>query len=324
MHTPAPAKPLAPVAVIVPMLDEAATLPALLDALASQTVRLAELVFVDAGSHDASVSLVQDWWSNHGWPDGYCLVLSVPGALPGAGRNRGLAASTATRIAFVDAGLWLEPVWLERMIAALDRSAADSVYARCRFEGVGVLGTALCGLSYGHGAQRPTLVGSLFERNAVLHAGAFVEHLRAGEDVRWTQAFDLAGGKRVIADEVLIHYHHFPKSLHAAIRKWQLYERHAVLAGVGGKSRALSAALLALALLGCVLPHAGGLTLLYLLGRGVLDPARRSSWSYWFAARRAVLLAVFLAPILDIAKLWGAIEGYRQRRFVDQDTTSTK
>ncbi|MGH8616779.1 MAG: glycosyltransferase, partial [Burkholderiales bacterium] len=43
----------APVSVVVPYLNEAATLPTLLAALAAQTVRPRTLIFVDAGSTDA-------------------------------------------------------------------------------------------------------------------------------------------------------------------------------------------------------------------------------------------------------------------------------
>ncbi|GAA5163850.1 glycosyltransferase family A protein [Viridibacterium curvum] len=304
------AERIADVAVIIPMLNEAETLPFLLRDLAAQTVRPRELLFSDAGSSDGSARIVSAWWEAAAWEGGSCQVLSSPGALPGGGRNRGLAQCTARRIAFIDAGLGLSPEWLEEMLEALDGSdGLDAIYAQCRFQGTGVLGAALCGLSYGQGAERPALVGSLFKQEAVRRSGLFAEHLRAGEDLRWTKGFDAAGGKRGRAPRALIHYMFFPPSFAAAIRKWRVYEKYAVLAGVGGRSRLLSCLLLAMGVAGVVIPAAWFLGVLYLLGRGVADPLRRSDRRLWLSSPAAVALALLLAPALDVAKLWGGIQG---------------
>ena len=75
------------VAVVVPVLDEAETLPALLADLAAQEPRVGEIVVVDAGSADGTLELLR--------AHGSLRLVEAPGATPGRGRNEGVRAATA-------------------------------------------------------------------------------------------------------------------------------------------------------------------------------------------------------------------------------------
>ena len=85
---------LAPVSIVMPILNEAATLPALLSALSALMLKPAELIFVDAGSRDASVEIIRDWWRKTAWPDARMEIVAAPAAYPGAARNAGIARAT--------------------------------------------------------------------------------------------------------------------------------------------------------------------------------------------------------------------------------------
>lgn len=78
--------------VIIPTLNEARTLPGLLDALQSQTRPPDEIIVADAGSKDGTRELAQARG-----------VRVVQGGLPGAGRNAGAAAATGDLFLFLDA-----------------------------------------------------------------------------------------------------------------------------------------------------------------------------------------------------------------------------
>jgi len=74
------------VAVVVPVLDEAETLPALLADLDAQQPTVEEIVVVDAGSTDGTLELLR--------AHGSLRLVEAPGATPGRGRNTcGSAAS---------------------------------------------------------------------------------------------------------------------------------------------------------------------------------------------------------------------------------------
>ncbi len=65
------------ITLVVPMLNEARTLPDLLSTLKAQTRRPDELIFVDAGSSDGSADLVRQWWTSEGWPGLGCQVITL-------------------------------------------------------------------------------------------------------------------------------------------------------------------------------------------------------------------------------------------------------
>ena len=111
------------VTVIVPARDAAGTVGALLDALAAQTLRPAEVLVVDDASTDGTAGLAA----------GHPLaprVLRGAGAGSDAARNAGLAAARTHVVAITDADCVPDPGWLERGAAAV--SAGWLVAGRVR------------------------------------------------------------------------------------------------------------------------------------------------------------------------------------------------
>jgi glycosyltransferase involved in cell wall biosynthesis len=102
------------VALIVTVLNEAATIDALLESVAGQSRPPDEVVIVDGGSTDGTLEAVQRW------ADRLPLrLLREPGASIARGRNLGLAATSADLLAVTDAGVRLEPDWLANLLARL-------------------------------------------------------------------------------------------------------------------------------------------------------------------------------------------------------------
>jgi len=98
------------VTVISTVLNEGDSIRRLMDSLAAQTRPPDEVVIVDGGSRDNTVAVL------HEYSD--CLPLHVlvePGANISRGRNTAIKAATGDIIASVDAGVWLEPIWLEKL-----------------------------------------------------------------------------------------------------------------------------------------------------------------------------------------------------------------
>ena len=103
------------VTVISTVLNEGEAIRRLLDSLLAQTRRPDEVVIVDGGSHDSTVPVIQEYAGR--LP---LRVLVEPGANISRGRNIAIAAATGDAIASVDAGVWLEPQWLEKLVAPLE------------------------------------------------------------------------------------------------------------------------------------------------------------------------------------------------------------
>ena len=107
------------VAVVIPALDEAHTLPAVLAAIPRQRVR--EIVVVDNGSRDDTARVARASGST---------VLDEPRRGYGAACLRGLAhlrGSPPAIVAFLDADGSDDPAELPRLLAPIDRGQADLV-----------------------------------------------------------------------------------------------------------------------------------------------------------------------------------------------------
>ncbi len=99
------------VSLIFTVLNEAKSIGALLDTIAAQTRRPEEVVVCDGGSADDTVKLLQAESRLN------LRVIVEPGANISRGRNVAIAAATHNLIACTDAGVRLDPHWLEQLIA---------------------------------------------------------------------------------------------------------------------------------------------------------------------------------------------------------------
>ena len=302
----------APVSVVVPMRDEAATVVALLEGFARQEVLPLEIVFVDTGSIDGSAERVRTWWAESGWEGTRCSVIEERWAYPGGGRNAGVRASTQPWIAFIDCGIVPEPAWLGALMSEAERSRADAVLGMCWFEPDGAWATAVCALSYGVGTRRPALPASLFRRTLFDDIGYFDPALRAGEDLLWLDALARAGKPVRVCDRAEVIYGRFPDTLAHASRKWFEYERHVSFGAIGGWKRrvAVVAPLLLYPLLFLWHVMGAAVWLAYIAIRGGVEPVRRSARRPWWRAEPLALACVPIAAIaMDAARALGCIAG---------------
>ncbi len=304
------------VALVIPMLNEAATLPPLLSAIQNQTRRPDEIVFVDAGSTDASMAVVSAWWSESGWPDGVCRVEVNPGGYPGHNRNIGVTTTACEWIAFIDCGIYPEPDWLERLLECAGHTGAPAIYGLCDFFAEGAIAKAACALSYGMGSEHPVLPASLFHRSVFVRAGMFEEKLRAAEDIKWMAKLESWSGPKVVCAQARVHYRVFPNTITAIARKWYLYKRHVIKAGIGGKYDLLQLAVVSAGLVILLLSPSLAIweMVVYVLLRGISDPLRRSKQRKWWGKQpAAILLAPLVALTIDAAKLTATLQCYVQR-----------
>lgn len=301
-----------PVTLVVPILNEAASLPELLRALKAQRQRPDEILFSDAGSTDGGPELIASWWQSEGWAGADCRVLPLPGAMPGAGRNAGVRAARNDMIAFIDGGIAPEDDWLAQLWQQHTLTQAPAVFGVCHFSAGTPFAKAICALSYGHGAVHPVIPASLFARRVFSEVGEFPGHLRAGEDLFWMKAFLARYGQREVCPAARVAYTHFPDTWTQALRKWRVTERHCVIASVRTSQQAVYLFALPVLYVLAALGDWPGQAVFaaYLILRGVVDPARRSADRPWWRGQPgAALIAPVLAAALDIAKWAGILEG---------------
>jgi len=300
-------KPNEPISVVVPVFQEGKNLPEFLAALQAQTLLPNEIIFVEAGSTDESPSLLKKWTKTC-LPRGPAVqILRNPGGFPGANRNRGVEKSRHPWMAFLDVRTIPRPEWLETMKGLRSTGTEEAWLGKCRMDGDNAFAKAVCAVSYGCGTDHPTLPGSMFHRKVFETIGGFREDLRSGEDIDWLKKLRHSGLEIGCRDLALIRYEGFPRTGSGLRKKYLSYSRCGVRIG-HHRAGYLFFALFFPFLAGLLLlqPIWGlGLTFGYLLGRGVLDPARRSrAWLWWRPFGSALFWAPWVAVQIDSIKAW--------------------
>ena len=175
--------------VVIPAKNEERVLPALLDALETQTLKPHEVIVADAGSTDRTRQIA----ATRG-----CRV--VPGGLPSVGRNSGARAARSEIIVFLDSDVFVEPRFLEEVERQIRTRhlEAGAVYNLPRYrpgdKGHGNLGIRLfdrliylvhnVGLELSALVRLPYATGTcMFATRELFHrAGGFDERIVAFED----------------------------------------------------------------------------------------------------------------------------------------------
>lgn len=314
------------IAVAITVLDEGESIRRLLDSLAAQTPPPDEVVICDGGSSDNTVAIVEQY------ADRLPLrVIVEPGANISAGRNRAIAAATGDLIAVTDAGVTLEPDWLEHITQPLlDDPHVEVVSGFFVADAVNTFEAAM-------GATVLPLVDEIdpssflpssrsvaFRKSAWEAVGGYPEWLDFCEDL----IFDLrlkGRARFAFAPDALVHFR--PRgSLRAYFRQYYLYARGDGKADLWRKRHAAryltyGVAVPAIALLGALVHPL--LWLLYLVGGAVYlyQPYRRLPTVLrrtGFTMPAQTIYAAALVPVIrvvgDVAKMIGYPVGVAWRR----------
>src|SRR5690554_5630759 len=102
------------VSVIITVYNEAKAIDRLLTSLAAQTRVPDEIVICDGGSRDGTVAQIEAWAAQSSIS---VKVIVEPGVNISRGRNLAIAAARGPVIAATDAGVRLDPTWLEHLVA---------------------------------------------------------------------------------------------------------------------------------------------------------------------------------------------------------------
>lgn len=108
--------------VIVPLYNRAACIPALINTLKSQTFQSFRVLFVDDGSTDNVVEVLEELLPTSGLE--YQIIQKENGGAASA-RNAGIRAATAPFVAFLDSDDGVLPTYLEFLYTAAINTKAD-------------------------------------------------------------------------------------------------------------------------------------------------------------------------------------------------------
>jgi glycosyltransferase involved in cell wall biosynthesis len=301
---------IAGVSVVVPTMNEERSIVPLLDALAGQTLRPAEVVVADGGSNDRTRELVREFAARSRFP---VVLLEGGRGLPGRNRNLGLARASREWVACVDAGTLPRADWLERLVAAAERDPdarvvygqyeplTDDFFTRC---------SAVVYLPPPGEVVRST-ASLLMNRTAWEAAGPFREDLRSAEDLLFFRALDAARVPAVYARDAFVEWE-LKRTAADTFRKFTSYSRNNLRAGLArewqyGIAR-FYAVLLAAAVAGLFFRPA-------LLALPLLFAARAARRAWRWHPRAAalfnvprLLMVTWLNLVIDAATFYGTFQ----------------
>jgi glycosyltransferase involved in cell wall biosynthesis len=207
---------LAPVSVIIPAYNAAATIRRALASVGSQTIRPRQVIVVDDGSQDETVALAREATTLLGSIDVQIIVQPNKGA--GAARNRALGEARYDFVAFLDADdEWL-PTKLEESLTRhaarpLQLVAHNGWVVKNGEERYLDIAGRVRAMAHDpiHGLYRRGSISTssvVARRQSVLDAGGFDETLRTGQDFDlWLKMLGSPTAAYEVFDEPLTRYH---------------------------------------------------------------------------------------------------------------------
>ncbi|MBW3596995.1 MAG: glycosyltransferase [Planctomycetes bacterium] len=225
--------PVVRISLVVPIRNEEDSLGALIRSIVSQTRPPDEVVLVDGGSTDQTVALAKKLTEN----DLRFQILEAGVTTPGGARNVGISSAKNEWIALTDAGIQLEPNWLQELsLVVTHNSRIDIVYGN--YEPVTTTWFERCAdLAYVPPKQlRPGgmmrgrfIASSLLRRSVWQHVGGFPD-LRAAEDLIFMERVEASSFQIGWAPTATVHWQIQP-TLVRTFQRFALYSKHNVWAG---------------------------------------------------------------------------------------------
>lgn len=229
---PLPGLVLMQVSLVIPVRNEADSLAMLLDSLAVQTRAPEEIILVEGGSDDETLTQLRAAAAR----DPRMVILEAGPATPGRGRNLGIAAARHEWIALTDAGTRLEPDWLEQLCATATAQECDLVYGN--YEPVtDSFFTCCAALAYvapkqarGPGRMRGPSTASLLLRKRVWEAAGEFPDLRAAEDLIFFERVEQLGVQPAWCPAATVWWQ-IPRTLRATYARFARYSQVNAQAG---------------------------------------------------------------------------------------------
>jgi glycosyltransferase involved in cell wall biosynthesis len=217
-------------ALVIPLKNEELSVEKLITSIRDQTLQPAEIILVDGGSTDQTLSRLKELAAG----DQHTRIMETGNAMPGTGRNIGAEETACEWIAFTDAGIRLDDHWLENLAEKIqEHPGPDIIYGNftpC----INSFFEKCAAIAYVP-PSRPGLIRARFIASCMMKkevwkkTGGFPAW-RAAEDLVFMEKVEQAGFVITTAPEAMV-YWQLRSGLIATYRRFDLYSTYNVWAG---------------------------------------------------------------------------------------------
>mgnify|MGYP003582554083 CR=1 FL=1 len=292
------------ISLILTCFREAENIGGLISDILSQSKLPDEMVVVDAGSPDETVSVLKSFETKFAERGTKLSIHVALGASIAHGRNVAIGLASHEVIAVTDAGCRVDRNWLERITDPIFQGRADFVggfflpVTRNHFQSI--LATLTTAKNPGPSFM-PSSRSVAFCRRVWQGAGGYPEWLPWGEDTYFNQRCLANGARYVVVDDAIVHWE-VRRTWHQAVVQFRRYAFGDGLARRFSYSLALAPIVYTLVIAGLVFGHSMALALVPLLG---------ASWVFRKRGIKAKdgLYAICLATSIQAARAYGYLGG---------------
>jgi glycosyltransferase involved in cell wall biosynthesis len=270
--------------VVVTVLNEANSLPRLLDSLVAQSRSPDEVVICDGGSTDDTLALLE---AEERLP---LRVIQRSGANISQGRNAAIEAARGDVIAVTDAGVRLSPHWLEKITAPLENEGPQTVAGFFRPDPQTVFEVAMGATVLPEQREikpeqfLPSSRSVAFRKRAWEAVGGYPEWLDYCEDLIFDFRLRDLYGPFVFAPEALVYFRPRP-TLRAFFVQYYRYARGDGKADLWRLRHAIR-------------------YLTYLVATPLIALAGALSSPWWWALYLIALPGMFWVPLRRLTRMW--------------------
>jgi glycosyltransferase involved in cell wall biosynthesis len=297
------------ISIILPFYNEGKTVGLTLKSLQNQTLQADEIIFVDSGSTDDSIKIINEYILKSNQKN--IKVLHSGKMNPSSSVNLGIKAAKNKMVMYMDCGLEVPSKWVESQVNLYDIKNPDIVSGRIYTYGVNSIDKCFIAHTYGYKNKCVCLTGSLFNKNLMEKYGFFIENSRAGYDVGFINILKENKCVRYINENIYLKYYgtNYASNILNGFKKVYLYSQSAWKA-YGDKKPSIYFGFFFLMIIALLVDQFFLWFAIYIFTRGILLPFLKSKEILKMNKIKIITLLPFVGIIFDIARFSGYIKGY--------------
>jgi len=264
------------ISIVIPFYNESLTLKKTLTLLINQTLKPFEILLIDSGSNDNSISVINDFIKENHTNN---ISMYTSGEMsPSSSINLGIKKSTSDLIAYIDCDLKIPLNWLESNLQLMNETKSDIISPQIYTIGKELIDKAFIAQTYGYHSYTACLTGSLIKKNIIEKVGYFLPNARANYDVDFIKKINKLKYKRSINNNIALEYFGtaYCQSFTSAIIKISTYSESAWRV-IGDIKPYVYIMGLALSMIGIYLNYSSVIAGVYFIIRGYLIPLIKST-----------------------------------------------